>query len=105
MSSRSWEDLFAALHQCALPLLDAGWTLTETLRDDSGEEGRSNSVYYGLERDGERIGLEYFEEGLLDVYLNEPIDIDEDAELAGPLFVLDLNDEDCRLEFAERGWL
>src|SRR5207302_1199144 len=37
----TWDDLFSNLHERVLPLLNAGWTLTGTDRDESSEYGDS----------------------------------------------------------------
>ena len=62
----SWDDLFAQLELRAQPMLDAGWMLVSTDRDESMEYG--DSVFYDLERDGTVIELECFEHGQLVAY-------------------------------------
>lgn len=54
---RPWDDLFGELARRAAPLLDAGWELVSTEREDSWEFG--DSVFWDLERDGVCIELEY----------------------------------------------
>ena len=99
----SWNDLFASLHERVLPLLNAGWALTGTDRDESWEHG--DSVFYDLERDGTTLNMEYYEHGQLIAY---PVDersqdVEDPAE---PFFsIYDSTPESSRLADEEKGWL
>ena len=75
----TWDDLFGALAERARPLLEAGWQLVSTDRDESWEYG--DSVFWDLERDGRVIELEYYEHGQLVLYpTNEAAPADDVTE-------------------------
>ncbi|HSH62025.1 MAG TPA: hypothetical protein VK988_20730 [Acidimicrobiales bacterium] len=46
----TWEDMFADLEARAAPMLEAGWHVVATVREESWEFG--DSVFYDFERDG-----------------------------------------------------
>jgi hypothetical protein len=103
----TWDDLFAGLHERVLPLLNAGWALARTDRDESWEYG--DSVVYDLERDGAILNIEYYDHGQLVAYpVEEHAQDDEDCDSdpAEPLFWIDdSTPESSRLAFEEQGWL
>lgn len=101
----SWDDLFAKLHERVRPLLNAGWALAGTDREESSEHG--DSVFYDLERDGTVLNVEYYEHGQLVAYPVEahPQD-EEDPEPTEPFFsIYDSTLGSSRLAFEEQGWL
>ena len=59
--SGPWNDLFAELELRAQPMLDVGWTLVSTDRDESTKYG--DSVFYDLEREGTVVELEFYDHG------------------------------------------
>lgn len=94
-------DLGAGLAQRAQVLLDAGWVLAYT-ESDQGWDG--DSLFWGLERDGVTIELEYYDQGRLVAY---PVsERDPDDELAEPYFsIVDSTVESSRAAFETHGWL
>jgi hypothetical protein len=98
----SWDDLFDDLRRRVQPLLDAGWTLVSTDREESS--GFGDSVFYDLERDDVTIELEYYEHAQLVAY---PVGDDEkDDEITEPLFTIaESTLESSRTAFMEQGWL
>lgn len=99
----TWADLDAHLLERAQPLLDAGWQVTGTDRDESWEYG--DSVFLQLTRSGGTIELEYYDHGQLVAYpVTSPHE--EPDEEAEPFFsIVDATHERARLEFAAQGWL
>ena len=101
----SWDDLFAAMHERVVPLLDAGWLLTGRDREGSSEYG--DSVFYDLERGATHLQMEYYEHGQLVAYPNEPrSEEDWDGDPTEPYFsIYDSTPATCRSAFEEQGWL
>lgn len=101
----TWDELLAMLHERALPLLEAGWTLTSTDREESWEFG--DSVFYDLERDGLILNLEYYEHGQLVAYpVADSASEDEGPEQAEPTFSIDdSTPENTPRAFEANGWL
>jgi len=62
----TWERMFDGLAELARPLLDAGWRVVATETEESWEHG--DSVFWDLEREGELIELEYYDDGQLVAY-------------------------------------
>ena len=75
--------MFDELAERARPMIDAGWRLVSTARDESWEFG--DSVFYDLERDGRLIELEYYEHGQLVAY---EVDDAQDADEESTIFVI-----------------
>jgi hypothetical protein len=99
----TWADLFAGMDLLVQPLLDAGWKVTEKLEEASFPDG--DSSLYSLERAGELIDLERFEDGAVVVHPGGDGSLeDSDGEPTEPLFTASRND-DILSEFASRGWL
>lgn len=100
----TWEDLFAALHERVLPLLDAGWVLTGTEREESWEFG--DSVFYDLQRGTTVLNIEYYEHGQLVAYPVEERPDDWDGEAEEPYFsIADPTPASTRSAYEEQGWL
>lgn len=100
----TWDDLFAALHERLLPLLDAGWILTEPVREESREFG--DSVFYDLQRGTTVLNIEYYEHGQLVAYPVEERPDDWDGEPEEPYFSIDdSTPASSRSAFEEQGWL
>lgn len=97
--------VFSKLRERVLPLLNAGWTLSGTDRDESWEYG--DSVFYDIERDGTIVNIEYYEHGQLVAYPVEEGAADDDgSEPAEPYFSIDdSTPESSRLAFENQGWL
>ncbi|MGY6499924.1 MAG: hypothetical protein ACXIVQ_03360 [Acidimicrobiales bacterium] len=96
-----WVSLFATLADISQPLFDAGWALTSTDADSSSEHG--DSVFYGLERGGVTIELEYFDHGRLVGY---PVDPEkDDDEPTEPFFAVQDGAGEAADHFATCGWL
>jgi hypothetical protein len=101
----SWDDLFAAMHERVVPLLDAGWLLTG--REEEGSSEYGDSVFYDLERGATHLQIEYYEHGQLVAYPNEPrSEEDWDGDPTEPYFsIYDSTPATCRSAFEEQGWL
>lgn len=101
----SWDDMFAAMHERVVPLLDAGWLLTGRESEESWEYG--DSVFYDLERGTTHLNLEYYEHGQFVAYPNEPRPEEEwDGDPTEPYFsIYDSTSATCRSAFEEQGWL
>jgi hypothetical protein len=103
-TGETWDDLFAALHERVLPLLDAGWILTGTEQEESAEFG--DSVFYGLQRGTTVLNIEYYEHGQLVAYPVEERPADWDGEPEEPYFSIhDSTPASSRSAFEEQGWL
>lgn len=100
----TWDDLFAALRERILPLLDAGWILTGTEQEESAEFG--DSVFYDLQRGTTLLNIEYFEHGQLVAYPVEEHPDDWDGDPEEPYFsIYDSTPASSRSAFEEQGWL
>ena len=101
----TWDDMFAAMHERVVPLLDAGWLLTGREHEESWEHG--NSVFYDVERGTTHLNLEYYEHGQFVAYPNEERpEEDWDGDPTEPYFsIYDTTPATCRSAFEEHGWL
>ena len=100
----TWDDLFAALRERALPLLQAGWTVTGTDREASVEFG--DSVFYDLRRGSTVLNIEYYEHGQLVAYPGGEMPHAQDGEPTDPFFsIYDSTPASSRAAFDEQGWL
>ena len=101
----SWDDMFEAMHERVVPLLDAGWLLTGREHEESWEHG--DSVFYDLERGATHLNLEYYEHGQFVAYPNEPRpEAEWDGDPTEPYFsIYDTTPATCRSAFEEQGWL
>ena len=99
----TWADLFARGDKLVQPLVDAGWVVTE--RHAERTFGVPDSVMYSLNRMGELVDVERFEDDHVTVYPGGemPYERDED-DVQEPLFAAK-SDVETAAEFARRGWL
>lgn len=65
-------------------MLEAGWRVVSTDREESWEFG--DSPFYGLEREGRMIELEYYEYGQLVAYRIEKSQDDSDQPESESIF-------------------
>ncbi len=99
----TWSDLFARGDQLVQSLLESGWVVTERYAETS--YGDPQSVMYSLQRNGEMIDVERYEDDVVVAYRGgaNPDEAGED-EATEPLFTAD-GDAMALSEFAGQGWL
>ena len=101
----TWEELRCRLDGVVAPLVDAGWRAVREYAEDSWEFG--DSVAYELKRGDERIEVELYEDGPIDVWRLEEHEVERNGEPSPPLLKLDFADtEEARREaFSREGWI
>lgn len=99
----TWSDLFARGDQLVQSLLESGWIVTERYAETS--YGDPQSVLYSLQRSGEMIDVERYEDDVVVAYSGgaSSDDAGED-EPTEPLFTAD-GDAVALSEFACQGWV
>ena len=100
----TWADMLHRLDAVVAPLLPAGWRVVEDYTEESWEYG--DSVAYDLQRADERIEVELYEDGQIDVWRLGESD-EGDDEPTTPLLKLDFGDTDeaRREAFHREGWI
>lgn len=100
----TWEELFALLADRAKPMVDAGWRVVATSREDSWEFG--DSVSCELERSGDMIELEYYENGQLVGYsIVDTENVDQDPGAESSFSVADSTTVAALEAFRGCGWI
>ncbi len=104
-TSGTWADMLHRLDRVVAPLLQAGWRVIEDYAEESWEHG--DSVAYGLQRGDDRIEVERYEDGQIDVYRLREDDDGREDEPSPPALTLDYGDTEkaSREAFGREGWL